>query len=106
VQAEDGIRYWSVTGVQTCALPISAKMDLREIKHRTDVVGGFFLSAHSDVEIPCGCCIFQAGVRLAYDYIWTDILQSRNDDLQTEIGRASCRERVESAVGPVEYERR
>ena len=21
-QAEDGIRYWSVTGVQTCALPI------------------------------------------------------------------------------------
>src|SRR5258706_862765 len=23
VQAEDGIRYWSVTGVQTCALPIS-----------------------------------------------------------------------------------
>src|SRR5437016_12008434 len=24
-QAEDGIRDWSVTGVQTCALPISAK---------------------------------------------------------------------------------
>src|SRR5258706_11060875 len=23
-QAEDGIRYWSVTGVQTCALPLSA----------------------------------------------------------------------------------
>src|SRR5262249_57340681 len=22
LQAEDGIRYWSVTGVQTCALPI------------------------------------------------------------------------------------
>src|SRR5438093_5298824 len=26
-QAEDGIRYWSVTGVQTCALPISAAQD-------------------------------------------------------------------------------
>src|SRR5437879_13374355 len=25
-QAEDGIRYTSVTGVQTCALPISAKV--------------------------------------------------------------------------------
>src|SRR5262249_58559284 len=25
-QAEDGIRYWSVTGVQTCALPISRIM--------------------------------------------------------------------------------
>src|SRR5262249_58928811 len=24
-QAEDGIRDWSVTGVQTCALPISAR---------------------------------------------------------------------------------
>src|SRR5262249_57103360 len=24
-QAEDGIRYWSVTGVQTCALPISRR---------------------------------------------------------------------------------
>src|SRR5256886_12649895 len=24
VQAEDGIRHWTVTGVQTCALPISA----------------------------------------------------------------------------------
>src|SRR5438093_10990645 len=24
LQAEDGIRYWSVTGVQTCALPIYA----------------------------------------------------------------------------------
>src|SRR5262249_59144462 len=26
-QAEDGIRDWSVTGVQTCALPISALAD-------------------------------------------------------------------------------
>src|SRR5438046_10145974 len=26
-QAEDGIRDWSVTGVQTCALPISVRLD-------------------------------------------------------------------------------
>src|SRR5437016_9510560 len=26
-QAEDGIRDWSVTGVQTCALPISARIE-------------------------------------------------------------------------------
>src|SRR5262249_60068714 len=26
-QAEDGIRDWSVTGVQTCALPISADLE-------------------------------------------------------------------------------
>src|SRR5437016_5453377 len=28
-QAEDGIRDWSVTGVQTCALPISQELDVR-----------------------------------------------------------------------------
>src|SRR5258706_11812445 len=30
-QAEDGIRDWSVTGVQTCALPISTGMTLRHV---------------------------------------------------------------------------
>src|SRR5262249_60245262 len=29
-QAEDGIRYWSVTGVQTCALPIWDRAGRRE----------------------------------------------------------------------------
>src|SRR5262249_56268875 len=29
--AEDGIRYWSVTGVQTCALPIYLMVEAREI---------------------------------------------------------------------------
>src|SRR5437016_11972331 len=32
-QAEDGIRGWSVTGVQTCALPISAGRDRRGQRH-------------------------------------------------------------------------
>src|SRR5262249_58802343 len=30
-QAEDGIRDWSVTGVQTCALPICDERDRQEI---------------------------------------------------------------------------
>src|SRR5438093_2440291 len=34
LQAEDGIRYWSVTGVQTCALPISRKVHFRRGKTR------------------------------------------------------------------------
>src|SRR5438046_7684303 len=29
-QAEDGIRDWSVTGVQTCALPISSRFGLHK----------------------------------------------------------------------------
>src|SRR5438093_6068119 len=33
-QAEDGIRDWSVTGVQTCALPISRDDDLRDAAGR------------------------------------------------------------------------
>src|SRR5262249_42311454 len=37
-QAEDGIRYWSVTGVQTCALPIS----VREALGRTTPAPGPF----------------------------------------------------------------
>jgi len=53
------------------------------IKHRTDVIGQAFISLHSDIEIPCGCCIFQAGFRAEYGYTWDDILQRQNrSDLQ------------------------
>src|SRR5262249_59442057 len=34
-QAEDGIRDWSVTGVQTCALPISTRHNF-QFSHRCD----------------------------------------------------------------------
>jgi hypothetical protein len=61
----------------------TAKLETHETKHRTDVVGGFSLAAHTDVEIPCGCCIFQYGLRIEWDYIWSDILQIQNDaDMQ------------------------
>src|SRR5262249_56406199 len=32
-QAEDGIRYWSVTGVQTCALPIFFQTEREEAQN-------------------------------------------------------------------------
>src|SRR5258706_14341067 len=38
-QAEDGIRDWSVTGVQTCALPISLLGGRRGERQRRDGVG-------------------------------------------------------------------
>ena len=59
-QAEDGIRDWSVTGVQTCALPISCKLTL-------NVKNGVIEEALVET---IGC----SGM--------------------TQIGRASCRERV------------
>lgn len=57
----------------------SAKLELHEIHHRTDTIAGAFIGAHADVEVPCGCCIFQAGVRVEYGYTWMDILQQHND---------------------------
>jgi hypothetical protein len=57
----------------------SARAEFNEIKHRNDVIGGFWAAAHSDIEFPCwGCCIFQAGFRVEYGYTWSDILQIQN----------------------------
>src|SRR5437867_11137247 len=66
-QAEDGIRDRTVTGVKTCALPISpANISVRELQRR---------------ELPGR--LAEADVLVFID----------------EIGRASCRERVQSSVG-------
>src|SRR5690606_39504178 len=44
-QAEDGIRDFHVTGVQTCALPISARYNRRVIGYEADQIarGGVFV---------------------------------------------------------------
>ena len=61
----------------------SEKLELNEIAHRTDVIGGMFAGLSSDVEIPCGCCTFLAGMRAEWGYNWADILQHQNSsDLQ------------------------
>ncbi|HYV38573.1 MAG TPA: hypothetical protein VE988_23010 [Gemmataceae bacterium] len=56
----------------------SANIDFNEIRHRSDVIGGVWLAAHSDIEIPCGCCMIQGGLRVEYAYTWSDILQIQN----------------------------
>jgi hypothetical protein len=60
----------------------SAKLNLHELRHRTDTIAGMYAAAHTDVEYPCGCCIFQAGIRVEYDYTWMDILQRNDADVQ------------------------
>jgi hypothetical protein len=61
----------------------SAKLELNEILHRTDVVGGVFAILSTDAEIPCGCCIFLAGMRAEWGYNWSDVLQHQNvSDIQ------------------------
>lgn len=57
----------------------AAKVELTGLRHETDVVGGMFIALHSDVELPWGNCLLQAGVRTEYGYTWSDILQHQND---------------------------
>jgi hypothetical protein len=62
----------------------TSKLILKEIPHKTGTVGGFFLSLHSDVEVPCGNVIFFAGIRTEYGILYSDILQKQTDaDMQT-----------------------
>src|SRR5437016_12213802 len=70
-QAEDGIRDWSVTGVQTCALPIYAMMTgIRDGQGTVQMVVSLIIGQHFPKRA-------------------TAFLHAGN-----EIGRASCRERV------------
>src|SRR5262249_56398226 len=79
-QAEDGIRDWSVTGVQTCALPILGD---RILSPRERLAGGHAELGHHQVEAGYG-------------------FRHRVLDLEArvhQIGRASCRERGGVAGG-------
>jgi hypothetical protein len=55
------------------------KLDLNEIKHLTDTIGGVYAAVHSDLELPLGACTFLAGLRLEWNYTWSDILQAPSD---------------------------
>src|SRR5256885_16927169 len=106
-QAEDGIRYYKVTGVQTCALPIWLNMSgdtaryayawaLANIEYIVQADG------MGDVER----ILDRIGAGMATETALRDVLHSGYDDLmqsaaEYQIGRGSCRERVEISVGAV-----
>src|SRR5438046_8430847 len=53
IQAEDGIRDWSVTGVQTCALPISLTWSASSACPDTRLVTEYaFLAAEAEAAVP------------------------------------------------------
>src|SRR5256885_2780914 len=84
-QAEDGIRDYKVTGVQTCALPIFNKQAMRLADPSYDDEIGFTAGA-----------IGFKGVATEFnvlDKLWNARVTS-HIPLSKEIGRASCRERV------------
>ena len=58
------------------------KLDLNETRHLTRVNDGLFGAVHTDLEVPWGQVIFQAGLRLEYGYTWSNILPGSNSDVQ------------------------
>src|SRR5690606_40511451 len=80
-QAEDGIRDFHVTGVQTCALPISSE------KYGVPFFSSSSLRFDPNVQQVVGGSI---GRVLGADVFTPAKLESQH----LEIGRASCRERV------------
>src|SRR5438067_10589985 len=89
-QAEDGIRDRNVTGVQTCALPIwISSISPRERSSRPR------RCLRDQTIADCGLRIADlAGTAVAA--VTASVLLDRQD---SQIGRASCRERVEMGVG-------
>src|SRR5256886_11222117 len=87
-QAEDGIRDLTVTGVQTCALPISLIVHARFDQSLTEGI-----KAGMDDEGLAWHLTDQL-VRRAQEVFLPVWQQTRGDDGYVKIGRASCRERV------------
>src|SRR5207248_6447346 len=101
-QAEDGIRDRTVTGVQTCALPIYHQFSIDLLCRRLSLFASINVVASQitlGISIPgqvdkIACSLQNAGINSLY---------SRRSSGGKEIGRASCRERggreeVEAAV--------
>src|SRR5207253_6389046 len=90
-QAEDGIRDGHVTGVQTCALPISnaSECTSRVLRLRA------FTPSRS------GSHALAASSSLSSCTSNSTAIPSSRASCRSEIGRASCRERGENAVGGV-----
>src|SRR5437660_300786 len=94
-QAEDGIRDGHVTGVQTCALPISHRLvhaQLHRAVHRR-VVGGAPGADGDLAEAGHVVFAYELEVGHARQYIACKSDKTRRA-VSFEIGRASCRERV------------
>src|SRR5207248_11714646 len=99
-QAEDGIRDRTVTGVQTCALPIyrsiQLALDVRREVNSHPLVSKYFHVLGADEMIPAE---FRTSGFI--DYLtpgtnWAKAVEA------LKIGRASCRERVKIMVSAVQ----
>src|SRR2546430_12516614 len=83
-QAEDGIRDLTVTGVQTCALPIC--LPRTQDGYQNTVINEFLFHCAGGRQ---PAVVDQAALRDHFSHT-----RSKQTQLHIEIGRASCRERV------------
>src|SRR2546426_9157093 len=83
-QAEDGIRDYKVTGVQTCALPIYARRGGEEQDHRDEHRQRPLAQRRPR----------RAARRADVALDQRQAAERERDRLEPQIGRASCRERV------------
>src|SRR5690606_39647370 len=93
-QAEDGIRDFHVTGVQTCALPILYQL-IWERTISSQLAKAEYKAVTLELLSEDGKYKFHAKSRELIKKGW---MVFGKDCLNEEIGRASCRERVEVAV--------
>src|SRR5207247_7419905 len=91
-QAEDGIRDPLVTGVQTCALPIS---DPPLVVYDSPTAGLDPITANTIMELIAK----ERDVQNTANLIVTQRYQDGQLMANFQIGRASCRERVEMSAG-------
>src|SRR5258706_9987618 len=85
-QAEDGIRDWSVTGVQTCALPIFRKSGAGTIVGISSIAGDRGRKGNP------AYATTKAAMNTFLEALRNRLAES--DVHVCKIGRASCRERV------------
>src|SRR5690606_41135962 len=96
-----GIRDFHVTGVQTCALPISGDRraledyldTVRELERRVKMAGSQDFSAYEVPDAPVGLMEdFAQQLKIMFDLL----ALAYQADMTREIGRASCRETGDS----------
>src|SRR5690606_40734565 len=98
---EDGIRDFHVTGVQTCALPIWSLVHAKQgrMLRLLDEVGGAYVSRqHAFLDQPVRLVANARDDLFDAAAIVADDLRLHGLQVQRKIGRASCRESVQTTV--------
>src|SRR5690606_40129344 len=101
--AEDGIRDFHVTGVQTCALPIldEGRPRFETDREERDALAARLFAAFTAGDVDGLRELLAADVELVSDAGGKAPALPRAVVGADKIGRASCRERVEMSVGGV-----